>query len=359
MTSLPSPPVRARAAYRDVALLIATASGHSLWATVMIALREYAAIQVPHSGLVGRVLMAVGAIAMAGWLIRLTAARKRGSAWALAGAAALAAAVAADAAGLVPADGGGATFGVLAPLAGAGLTVWLVREILRHHRVRLHASAGPADADTQGGVFAAALLGFAAAGLAMVTVSLWFPQSTLGGHQLEAGGITTGSQAFAAFVWTAVAEELAETAAVLALLGAAGRPVREAVALCLLLRLAGHAYLGAAAVAAVVAGAVAVLLFLRCRAVVPLLLAHFAWDAKVRDWVIPQLYAVDTGDGTRTVLLVESWRTSTATLLLTAGAALWLLHFTRPITASSEAGELASTGRTSPRAAALPARRVP
>ncbi|SFD65117.1 CPBP family glutamic-type intramembrane protease [Streptomyces aidingensis] len=358
MTSPSSPPVQARAAYRDVALLIAAGSGHSLWATVMIALREHATIQVPHSGLVGRVLMAVGAIAMAGWLIRLTAARKSGSAWALAGAAALAAAVAADAAGLVPADGGG-TSGVLAPLAGAGLTVWLVREILRHHGVRLHASAGPADADTQGGVFAAALLGFAAAGLAMVTVSLWFPQSTLGGHQLEAGGITTGSQAFAAFVWTAVAEELAETAAVLALLGAAGRPVREAVALCLLLRLAGHAYLGAAAVAAVVAGAVAVLLFLRYRTVLPLLLAHFTWDAKVRDWVIPQLYAVDTGDGTRTALLFASWRTSTATLLLTAGAALWLLHFAQPAASGSQAGEPDGNGRTSPPAAALPARRAP
>ncbi|MFH0245371.1 type II CAAX prenyl endopeptidase Rce1 family protein [Streptomyces sp. HK10] len=254
---------------------------------------------------------------LAGLLTKRGAPRRRGAALAV-----VAVAGAARVADLVRA---GEAQGVVGSVATTVLLAWLCGELAARHGAGWRGpGVGPSGAHPAAERLTAAMVFGAVFVLAYTTVTWmaglriglpeaapWLP--VLDRAQSAALGWSGPADMMANVLFTGVAEEMVLVGAVVVLSRAAGRPLWAACAISLLLRVAAHLYLGVPGVALVLLGSCALLLYLRCRRLTPLVAGHIAYDLTASFAPSPEVLS-----------------TCVLTVLLGTGAAFaaWLLWFT-------------------------------
>ncbi|PJE96850.1 hypothetical protein CUT44_15570 [Streptomyces carminius] len=170
------------------------------------------------------------------------------------------------------------------------LLAWLCGELAVSHGVGWRGlGVAPPGARTPQGRLTAVLVFGAVFVLAYTTVvwmahlqvslpaaAPWLP--VLHEAQSSALGWRGPADMVANVLFTGVAEEMVLVGAVIALGRAAGRPLWVLCALSLLLRVAGHLYLGVPGAALVLLGACSLFLYLHRGRLVPLVAGHIAYD---------------------------------------------------------------------------------
>ncbi|MCX5103621.1 CPBP family glutamic-type intramembrane protease [Streptomyces sp. NBC_00439] len=206
--------------------------------------------------------------------------------------------------------------GVLSRIAQLALLVTLTATVCAHHRVTPE-MLGPQSPKC--GSSARSALATVACAFALLCFSnpLSALITTLGAPVPPTDPTTPSAlgglpQFVAQIVWSATVEEFVVTVAVVALLASAKRPLWECLLVSALMRTIPHLYLGLPALAMLVAGAAMALLYYQHRQVLPLVVAHIAYDLLT---LLPVQYANMTMQLTVGVLVVSA-------LLLCVPAAL-------------------------------------
>ncbi|SEP88150.1 CPBP family glutamic-type intramembrane protease [Streptomyces radiopugnans] len=267
---------------------------------------------------------------LAGLLAERRAARRR---------TALAVAAAACAARVADLVRAGEAQGVVGSVATTVLLAWLCGELaVRHGAGWRGLGIAPPGARTAAGRLTAAMVLGAVFVLAYTTVTWmaglqtglpaaapWLP--VLDRAQSAALGWSGPADMVANILFTGVAEEMVLVGAVVVLGRAAGRPLWAACAISLLLRVAAHLYLGVPGIALLLLGSCALLLYLRCRRLTPLVAGHIVYDLTASFAPSP-----------------EALSTCVLAVLLGTGAgfAAWLLWFAPA--GPSEGGTSAAAG---------------
>ncbi|MER6917154.1 CPBP family intramembrane glutamic endopeptidase [Streptomyces sp. NPDC000594] len=305
-----------RRAYRDALGLIAVAAGPTLYrsATIFADTLGFAVPQ-PAAELVGHLVSLAATLAGGRWLLHLIEVRLHGNGRRQFRLQLTATAVAV-------ADGIDIAIGVYGGdstrLPAMVLAVWLAWEVIRARGIstdEFETPLGRVPWWTPSWLVAAvALAAFIATGRLSTGLHGYGP--TTSGSQLAILSIDNPMILASRIAWTSMIEELVVTAAVITLLRQARRPVWEWTLLVVGVRVLGHAYLGTPALAQILIGLVAVLLYVRCRGLAPLIVVHFLYDleptvpisalAAILAMAIHTIYqtvttpAPDTGDNTGT-----------------------------------------------------------
>ncbi|GLF98111.1 CPBP family intramembrane glutamic endopeptidase [Streptomyces yaizuensis] len=268
-------------AYGDVVRLLAVAATPMLWSSGLALARLLGAEPSSRWTAYGNTLVHTGAPVGAGiWLLALIATRTCGHrAPARLGRLVLAAAVAAaDVTQSVTSVNGGAVTPLR--LASAVLLAWLAGELLTARGIgpgRVGLTRRP-EGGSAGDTWLAYLAALAVTGAVTAFLRTHGPGPVPRQGQEAALGYDGTTDLLFSIPWGVVAEELVVTACVITLLRAAGRPVWEWAVIPVVVRVAGHLYLGTPALAQLILATVAVCLFARHRRIVPLLAAHALYN---------------------------------------------------------------------------------
>ncbi|MCI0384555.1 type II CAAX prenyl endopeptidase Rce1 family protein [Streptomyces sp. CNQ085] len=285
-TSRPVRTADARRAERDLWGLLLVACAVPLTGSVL----DFARLSgAPVEGWSGAVLpwlrllcsLAAGCL-LAGLLARRRVSRRRG--------AALAVTAVAGAARIAEFVRTGEVQGVVGSVATTVLLAWLCGELAARHGAGWRGlGVGPSGARPAAERLTAAMVFGAVFVLAYTTVTWmaglqtglpraapWLP--VLDRAQSAALGWSGPADMVANILFTGVAEEMVLVGAVVVLGRAAGRPLWVICAISLALRVTAHLYLGVPGIALLLLGSCALLLYLRCRRLTPLVAGHIAYD---------------------------------------------------------------------------------
>ncbi|BDT39559.1 CPBP family intramembrane glutamic endopeptidase [Streptomyces yaizuensis] len=270
-----------RRAYRDALGLIAVAAGPTLYRSTLVFSTTLGATPPPvMTGFLSHAITLLAGVAGGWWLSQRVEARlaRDTRRQARLHTLVLTLVLAHTVDSVVPAHGGVST-----RLPAAILMAWLTWEIIRARGISADAFETPLGHSPRWApawlAAALALAAFVATGRLATGLDGYGP--TTPGSQLVLLGLGDTPHPLlltARIVWTSVVEELVVTAAVITLLRQARRPVWEWTLLVVAVRVLGHGYLGTPALAQIVIGLVAVLLYVRCRGLVPLIAIHILYD---------------------------------------------------------------------------------
>jgi hypothetical protein len=279
-------------AYRDVIGLYAASAGASAWGSSIDFARLCGADPGAWTTSATQYLYTAGAVGSGLWLVCLIITRSRGVTRARS---VLAQVLAVGVVALVDLTDRTSVQGELAAL---GLMVWLSGEVLLRHGFVLGART------TGGSVWCGVLRGlrvglsalafFVLTGFFMGVLSLYGHGPMLRRDQADALGLDSDLLVVAHTLWTAGAEELVCTVAVVLLLRAGHRPTWEWTAVPVVLRLVPHLYLGIIAIPIALTAVGAIYLYVRHRRIAPQIAAHVLYDVHIFDLLahlVPNLFA--------------------------------------------------------------------